>query len=193
VTRHYEMALRNEAKERTREAILDAAIQFFIDCYYDDVTLADIARSAGVSQQTVANHFGSKSDLYLTTISERWAPSIVNLRANAVVGDPASIVDAVCADYEKTGDATMRALAVAHRLDVIAEVMRQGRTFHRGWVESVFGDLLPPRGAERDTMITLLALALDVRTWAQLRREAGLSRRATRAHLLRLVTALVGD
>jgi AcrR family transcriptional regulator len=187
------MATRNEAKQRTREAILDAATEYFATSYYDEVTLADIAKKAGVSQQTVVNHFGAKADLYLTGVAERWVPIIEKLRATVKTGDIGSIVRAICDDYEVTGLATMRGQALAYRFDELAQVMRGGRNSHRSWVEASFGDLLPARGAARDRMVTLLATALDVRTWTQLRHEAGLSQRATRTHLEQLVGAIVAS
>ena len=190
-TRRYEMSLRNRAKQHTREAILDAADELFGASYFDEVTLADVARKAGVSQQTIANHFGSKGELYLQGIAERWAPAIQEQRAKAKVGDIASIVATACADYERTGVSTMRGLALADRFEELAEVMRGGREYHRRWVAQCFEPLLPPAGREREKLVTLLGIALDVRTWAQLRHDAGLGPKATRDHVERLVTALV--
>jgi len=56
----------------------------------------------------------------------------------------------------------------------------------------VFDPLLPPAGPERERLVTLLGIALEVRTWAQLRHEADCGKRATRDHLEQLVTALIG-
>jgi AcrR family transcriptional regulator len=186
------MSLRNRAKEQTREAILDAAEGLFAEAYFDEVTLGDVARRAGVSQQTIANHFGSKGELYLRGIAERWAPAIDAQRSTARVGDVRSIVATICADYEHTGVSTIRGLALAERFDELAQVMRGGREYHRKWVAKVFDPLLPPSGKERERLVTLLGIALDVRTWAQLRHDAGMGQRATRDHIEQLVTALVG-
>ena len=68
MTRRYDMSVREAAATRTRENILDAALRLFRDAWYEDVTLLDVAREAGVSQQTVVNHFGTKANLYLTGI-----------------------------------------------------------------------------------------------------------------------------
>lgn len=69
--------------------------------------------------------------------------------------------------------------------------MRGGREFHRQWVERSFGPLLPQAGPERERLVTLLCVALDVRAWAQLWLESGLSPESTREHVEQLVTALV--
>src|SRR3954454_7917838 len=115
MARRYEMAGRTAAMQRTREAILDAAVELFTSSWFDEVTMAGIAERAGVSQQTVVNHFGTKIDIYLAALAERYVPEVLALRAGAVPGDVHSIVDAVVDDYEQTGDGTVRALATAAR------------------------------------------------------------------------------
>ncbi|HEX6945197.1 MAG TPA: helix-turn-helix domain-containing protein, partial [Casimicrobiaceae bacterium] len=67
------MKARAEAAAATRARILDVAIEQFLERWYDEVTLAGIARAAGVSQQTVVNHFGGKEAL-LEQAVERWGP-----------------------------------------------------------------------------------------------------------------------
>jgi len=185
------MTGRNAARERTRESILDAALELFPPSYYDEVTLADVARRAGVSQQTVVNHFGSKSQLYLTGMRERWVPGILRTRARAVPGEVDSIVATVCADYERTGDATVRSLGIAARVPEIAELAAGGRLSHRAWVTDMFADLLPDDVNQRALLVDLLAVVLDVRTWHQLRRESRLGKRATQDRLTTLVRALL--
>ena len=59
----YNMELRAAAAEATRERILVAAADVFLDRWYDDVTLAELAKHAGVSGQTVINHYGGKEQL----------------------------------------------------------------------------------------------------------------------------------
>ena len=61
--RAYSMELRAAAAEATRERILEAAADAFLEHWYDDVTIASVAKRAGVSGQTVINHFGGKEPL----------------------------------------------------------------------------------------------------------------------------------
>jgi len=49
----------------TRARIADAAIRLFLERRFDDVTVAEVARAAGVSTVTVFNHFPRKEDLFL--------------------------------------------------------------------------------------------------------------------------------
>jgi AcrR family transcriptional regulator len=192
MTRTYDMAGRAAAMRHTREAILDAVVSMS-DAWYDEVTLADVARAAGVSQQTVVNHFGSKMNLYLTAIGERFGPEASALREGAAVGDVRAIVDAVMADYEVTGDRTWRFVALAQRLAELRPVLLSGRRAHREFVESVFEPLLARRAStRRAAQLTSLAVLLDVATWWQLRRADGLSQTETARHVRGLVDALLG-
>ena len=175
MSRKYDMAGRTAAKRHTRDSILDAVVEM-ADTWYDEVTLADVAREAGVSQQTVVNHFGSKMNLYLSAIRERFAPEVVALRGTARAGDTRSIVDAVLADYEVTGDRTWRLVSLAQRLDELQPVLAGGRRAHREFVEAAFEPLLARRGsARRAIQLTSLTVLLDVTTWWQLRRAEALS------------------
>ncbi|HET9501507.1 MAG TPA: TetR/AcrR family transcriptional regulator [Marmoricola sp.] len=187
------MSSRAAAKERTRAAILEAAHAAFAGRWFDEVTMADVAAAAGVSQQTVVNHFGSKMGLYLAGVAELVAPRIQAARDGVEPGDVAAVVDAVLDDYAETGDGTVRTEALALRDPDLAEVVAGGRRAHRLWVEQVFAPQLADRtGSARERLVTLLALALDAGTWHRLRRAQGLGRTQVRGHLVELVDALLG-
>jgi AcrR family transcriptional regulator len=192
MARRYEMTGRAAAMERTREAILDAAIELFTPAWFDEVTLADVARAAGVSQQTVVNHFGSKIGLYLAGVSERFAPVVAELRSHALPGDVGSVVDTVVADYEASGDSTFRIVSLAERVPELGQVVEGGRLAHRSWVEHVFApQLRGMRGKRRERTVVLLATSLDVLVWKALRRDQGLDVDATAEHLRRLVDGVL--
>jgi AcrR family transcriptional regulator len=57
--------------ERTRGALLDAALDEFAAKGYAGARVRDIAQRAGVSKDLVAYHFGGKEGLYLT-VQRRW-------------------------------------------------------------------------------------------------------------------------
>jgi len=190
--RSYDMAAREKARQRTREAILDAAEELFGERWYDAVTLGDVAREAGVSQQTVVNHFGTKIGLYVTGIHERSVPKIAAVRRQATVGDVASVVAVVVQHYELGGDSTARMTALAEREPDLRPVVEAGLRAHREWVEAVLRPQLSRRrGRRREELATLLTAALDVATWKHLRRDVGLGDEATERHLRTLVEALV--
>src|SRR6201986_754030 len=55
--------LRERKKARTRQAIADAAARLFAQRGYEQVAVSDVAREAGVSEQTVYNYFQTKEQL----------------------------------------------------------------------------------------------------------------------------------
>jgi AcrR family transcriptional regulator len=61
--RRYDSSARREQARRTREAILDAAEQRFLDDGYAATTVATVADDAGVSVETIYKAFGGKSGL----------------------------------------------------------------------------------------------------------------------------------
>jgi AcrR family transcriptional regulator len=68
-----ETGLRARKKRRTRDAIVEAAMDLFTRRGFDAVTVAEIARAADVSEKTVFNHFASKEDLVFEHRRERLA------------------------------------------------------------------------------------------------------------------------
>jgi len=59
-----EAGLRERKKQQTRELIADTARRLFADRGFDAVTVAQVARTANVSEVTVFNYFPTKEDLF---------------------------------------------------------------------------------------------------------------------------------
>ena len=57
--------LREKNKERTRIAIVRAALELFVERGYDETTIPVIADEAGVSPRTVSTYFPAKADIAL--------------------------------------------------------------------------------------------------------------------------------
>lgn len=55
--------LRELKKHRTREAIVEAALGLFAEYGYDAVTMAAVARAAGVGERTVYRYFPDKEEV----------------------------------------------------------------------------------------------------------------------------------
>ena len=59
--------------ERTRELILDAAERLFADRGYEETSLAEVGRMAGVSRATPGYFFGSKAELHHAVLERCFA------------------------------------------------------------------------------------------------------------------------
>lgn len=192
--RAYRMDNRAAAAQRTREAILEATEALVAERPFEDITIGEVAAAAGVSQQTVANHFGTKERLILVGIQERVGPRIEAHRAQVRIGDLESVAEIVVTDYEVTGTGTLRLLAAADRFPAMAESVAYGRAFHHGWVRQVLAPQLERVPAEQlDDTARLLAVALDVRTWAQLRHDDGRTVEETKRDVRRMLEALLHE
>ena len=154
------------------------------------MTLAAVAEAAGVTQQTLINHFGSKEALYSACV-EVAAARIDDVRAGAVAGDARSVVAVLVEQYEHGGDANARAAALDERIPAVAAMLARARAYHQGWLATMFADDLPAGGAARRDALAALHAATDVFTWKLLRRDLGLSRRATTQIMTRLATGLL--
>ena len=142
--RTYTMAARADAMVATRETIVRAAMQLFFDNFYEDVTLAEIARAAGVSHQTVLNHFASKEGVaWPSPTSSRPRRQTIRVsrrarRRHRGGAHPGRRVRAF-------GDANARWAATAERLDVVASIARSRPSLASG----VAGALLRSPAADR--------------------------------------------
>jgi AcrR family transcriptional regulator len=184
--RAYTMSNRAGAVAATKERIATAALALLMERRYDDVTLADIANGAGVSHQTVLNHFESKEGVAFAA-AELLVDSTNSARSGVERGDAAGAVRLLVADYEQIGDANVRWAMDAERLGSLAPFIDAARQSHRAWLEEIFGPDMPPGTKERRRVLNALHAATDVYTWKLLRRDLGVSRPETERTMVRLI------
>jgi AcrR family transcriptional regulator len=166
------MTARATAVDETREAILGAMVELWLQRPYDEITLTEVATLAGVSRQTVFRQFGSKDDLL--SAAARWAAPQLDDQRSATPGDIDDAARSVVAGYEIMGDANVRALEIEGRVAVIDEMLQRGRAAHRAWVEHTFAPLLPTDPDDRELAVTAAYVVTDVTVWKLLRRDFGL-------------------
>jgi AcrR family transcriptional regulator len=66
-----EMGLRDRKRQRTRQALISAAMRLFEEKGYEQTTVAQIATAAEVSTKTFFNHFASKDEVLFPHLSAR--------------------------------------------------------------------------------------------------------------------------
>jgi AcrR family transcriptional regulator len=179
--KQYNMELRSAAADATRERILVAAAEVFLERWYDDVTLAELAKRAGVSGQTVINHYGGKEQLAAAAY-DYLGKQITQRRYTPEPGDVEGAVEALVEDYEVTGDAVIRMLALEEKFATLGPLLKRGRKGHREWVETML---------EAPDLTHELIVATDVYSWKLLRRDQGLSRERTTAAIRHMVQAIL--
>ena len=185
------MDARAKASAATGGRVLDAAIRLFGERPYDEVALAEVAREAGVTVQTVLRRFGSKEGL----TEAATALGLERVRAERWSSDPGDLDAAVRSlfeHYEAWGDRSLRFLAQEERVPAMRRVVQTGRALHREWVEHAFAPALAKRrGPARDRLRARLVAVTDVYVWKIVRRDLGLDARSAEATLRELVAAVV--
>jgi AcrR family transcriptional regulator len=169
-TRRYSQSARAQSAEDTARRVVDAFLSRLMTGWYDEITLDRVAEDAGVTVQTVVRRFGGKEGLLATAVKS--LASRINAQRATPPGDIGRLVDNLIADYEQTGDAVIRLLALEPRHSALKEVLDIGRGEHRNWVTSavaeVVGKLDP---VSRERAIDALVITTDVYTWKLLRRD----------------------
>jgi AcrR family transcriptional regulator len=189
-SRTYTMAARADAMVATRERIVQAALALALEQAYEDITLAAIAEAAGVSHQTVLNHFASKEKVGAAA-AEALSRETQAARERARPGDYGGAVAILVGEYERFGDANARWAIASERLGSLAPLLDTARANHEAWLERIFSDRLPTTPAPRCRAVHALHAATDVYTWKLLRRDLRLSRAETERIMLDLVDGIL--
>src|SRR3954469_12137147 len=85
---------RHDPRQR-REQILDAANALFAERAYDEVTVEDIASSAGVTRGLVHHYFGGRKEVYVALLERLGAVREERLRPPAGRSSRARVADTV--------------------------------------------------------------------------------------------------
>lgn len=190
--RAYRQGARAIAAELTAARILDAFEARVRDGWFDEVTLEQVARDAGVTVPTIIRRFGSKEGL-LEATWERLGTRIQE-RRTVPVGDVAAAVRVMVEDYERSGDLVARALAQEDRYPAFKPVNDVGRKSHRAWTERVFSpwlDGLAPN--QRRARLDALVTATDLYVWKLVRRDMGRSTSQVAALMHDLIAGIIGE
>ena len=171
--RPYRQVARAAAARDTQDRIVSAFAVALQTRWMDEITLDDIAATAGTTRQTVIRLFGGKKGL-LGAVAQHMGQEVAARRALPAAATPSQATRALLADYEISGDTVTRLLAQEDRHPELTAILTIGRRQHREWVATTFAHALPRRqSARREALITQLAIVTDVYTWKLLRRDFG--------------------
>jgi AcrR family transcriptional regulator len=111
--RRYQSSVREESARRTRQAVVAAAGELFVERGYAATSLADIAAAAGVARPTVFAAFGSKPALLRQVLDQ------------ALAGDDAPVAVADRPWFRPVWDATRPAAVLDAYADVCILIARR--------------------------------------------------------------------
>ena len=188
--RSYRMQARAETTAATRGRILEAVEAAFDELLIDEITLAGIARRAGVSVQTVLRHFDSREGLFMATL-QHTSERMLSSRGIERSGETGEVVGNLVDHYEEFGDRILRMLSQEDRHAELQMITDLGRAFHVEWCKRAFAPALRGlRGAQRRRRVAQIAALTDVYVWKLLRRDRDLGLAQTKLAICDLIEGL---
>lgn len=185
--------MRANAVQDTEQQIVAALTALLAERWFDEITLDDIAATAGTTRQTVIRRFGSKTGV-LSAMATRMDVSIRAQRWSMPAQSVADIVAHLVDDYERTGDVIVRTLGQEARIPEFAAVLDQGRKGHRQWIGDMFRAWLDKLdGQARGDRFAQLLAQTDVWIWHLLRRAQGHSAAETQRLMTQAIERLLRE
>ena len=185
---------RHLRRAQNREAVLDALVQLFDEGDYTPGT-TKIAERAGISPRSLFRYFDDVDDLHRAAIERSRltaAPlAVIDIDPQAPTAEKvAGFVEARVRLHEAVGNAERATRLSAHRHDVIAAQLREGRAYFRNQARDVFA----PELDGRPELLPAVDALTSIETYDLYRTTHGLSRaRATSALVTALTALLEGD
>ena len=188
--RPYKQGARALAQQRTREALLDVAIDMFYAGSWQKASLQTLAKNANVTKQTLLRHFGSKEEMLLQALL-RSGEQVIDERWSAPSGDIDGVLENLLTHYETWGKRARHIGAWQSGPDALADLSQAGRQLHYDWVEYAFGPQLEGlRGKARARRRAALIALCDVQFWWVLSHDLELGRSEVHAVLAKLIGGL---
>ena len=191
--RPYKQMARARARERTRDALAEAAAEEFYGGRWQETSLEALSARAGTTKQTLLRHFGSKDGLLLQALARAGA-QVLDQRWSAPRGDIEAAVENLLDHYETWGERSLRVGAWESGPPALAKLSQLARQVHYEWVEHVFEPWLedlaePTRTHRRGALIALC----DVQTWWLLSHDLGFERPQLHATLTEAIAGVLGQ
>jgi AcrR family transcriptional regulator len=114
---------RSERAADRRQAIIEAAIDEFIEQGYAATRLDDVAKRAGVAKGTIYLYFRDKESLFEELISAMLAPLVATIEGIGAADVPMALIS------EHIVDMFVREIYETRRKEVIRLILTEGRRF----------------------------------------------------------------
>ena len=204
-----EPGLRERKKQQTRQAIADAAKRLFLERGFDQVSVAEVARAADVSEQTVFNYFPTKEDLVYARMDTFEAELLAAVRERPEGESPLRafarfILDR--SDRAMVGDGRRRVAELTGLVNASPSLMARERELVARYTDALTALLAEEAGASADDIeprLTAEAMMAFHRSLVDFARRRALSRksgtnlaaeiRAAGEHALSVLEAGLGD
>ena len=190
-TRKYEMSVRAKAAETTSVEIIRVVGKLWMKYSIHEITLQMVAQNAGVTVMTILRKYGSKEGLFDAAIGVDTA-GIQDVRKESQPGNISQAISMLMKEYEYSGPAVIRTLAVENDLPVAAKILKKGRELHKEWCQRIFTQYLPASNdKEYQIMLGAFYAATDVYKWKLLRKDLGYSEEETEKILIKTVRGII--
>jgi AcrR family transcriptional regulator len=147
--------VREDKKRRTRQLIEESAVGLFAERGYDNVTMADIAGTAGVSSATVFNHFATKDALIFSGLERFECELLEVIRARPVTESlPQAFRSFVLSMHgslaSSAPDAMPRLRSIAEIIEASATLRAREQQIYTRYTELLATVIADETGADRD-------------------------------------------
>ncbi len=139
-----------EDAEKTRTALLDAALAIFSSKGYQAARLQDIAAAAGTTRGAIYHHFSSKAELYKALIKE--ASQQGNVAIETAVSAGGSFSDV----FRRIFVTTLQLLATDERFRQVTAL-----SLYKTGISPELADLEEQRLQEADTLVAGIAATMQ--------------------------------
>jgi AcrR family transcriptional regulator len=137
---------KGDKRDRTRAALLDAALTLTREKGFEQTTLQDVAERAGMTTGAIYGNFRNRDELFMALAVRQWAPIKPNFTPGSSFAElMRAMAEAVLATIPErrpaaVGALTFRAYALRHETvrASFGEEMARGLAAGATWMETVF-------------------------------------------------------
>jgi AcrR family transcriptional regulator len=198
MTRKYELKRRAEHQERTRQRIVEAALQLHGTVGPAKTTISAIAERAGVRRMTVYRHFPDERALFEACTTHGYATyPPPDPRPWRRIADPEDRLRRglreLYAYYRLTGSMWAKFLRDADEIPVLAELGVAPYLEYLEMVREVLAVGWGARGERRRRLHAALGHALELQSWISLTGQQGLADEQAVDFMVRMVRCVTHD